>query len=783
LRILDRYIIREILPPFLIWLAILTFFLLIPPILRQAESLVAKGVEWTIVGRVLLTLLPQALGVTIPMSLVLGILVGFGRLSADREFVAIQSCGVSIYQLIRPVAIIAILAAGADAYEMIVALPNGNQTFREITFNVLAGRVQNDIKPRVFFQEFPNRVLYVGDAVPGGWKDVFLSDSTQTGHQTVYFAREGRLLVNRAARTVLLELTHGTGHTITMTRPDEYEGDAFTTRVINLDADTVFPRSGPLKGVNEMTISELRASIADDIRRGGHGFDQRFAIQQKFSFPAAVIVLALIGLGLGVSSRKDGHLASVVLGIAVIFIFYILLWSFRAAASAGTLMPELAPWVPDIVFAAVGLALLIWRARSADQPIRFTIPFAGVFARWRDRDAPAAEPGSRSGYPRPGFVWFTHAALPRPGLLDLYIARRYLRIFCLGVVALLGLFYISKFIDVADRLFRGTASLAMIMRYFYFETPQYIYWIIPMAGLIATLVTVGIMTKNSELVVIKACGVSLYRAAAPVVLFAVVGSGLLFGLQEQLLALSNREADRLDRQIRGLPPISFGALDRRWTVGQGGDIYHYAFFDPRANQFTDLSTYRLDRSAWRLDSITQSLKVRLVSDSENDGNVARWKGSNGWRRDFAPAAGAKEAVTYTTFTERDITLEPPSYFRTDEPDAEQMTYTQLAGYVVQLQRGGHDVSQYLVSLQRKIAFPFVTLILTLIAVPFAVTTGRRGALYGIGVGIFLAIVYWTMLSVCGAMGAGGLMSPVLAAWAPNIFFGAAAIYMLLTVRT
>src|SRR5262249_40329962 len=156
------------------------------------------------------------------------------------------------------------------------------------------------------------------------------------------------------------------------------------------------------------------------------------------------------------------------------------------------------------------------RARSADQPMRFTLPGVALFERWRDRGK-TSEP-ARAGYPRPGFLWFTHAALPRPGLLDLYIARRYLRIFCLGVVALLGLFYISKFIDVADKLFRGTATLMMIMRYFYFETPQYIYWIIPMAGLIATLVTVGIMTKNSELVVIKACGVSLYRAAAPIVI-------------------------------------------------------------------------------------------------------------------------------------------------------------------------------------------------------------------------------------------------------------------------
>ena len=89
----------------------------------------------------------------------------------------------------------------------------------------------------------------------------------------------------------------------------------------------------------------------------------------------------------------------------------------------------------------------------------------------------------------------------------------------------------------------------------------------------------------------------------------------------------------------------------------------------------------------------------------------------------------------------------------------------------------------MVQLQRKVAFPFITLIMTLLAVPFAVTTGRRGALYGIGIGIVLAITYWTMQSVFAAVGAGGVISPVLAAWAPNILFGAAAVYMMLTVRT
>jgi len=112
-----------------------------------------------------------------------------------------------------------------------------------------------------------------------------------------------------------------------------------------------------------------------------------------------------------------------------------------------------------------------------------------------------------------------------------------------------------------------------------------------------------------------------------------------------------------------------------------------------------------------------------------------------------------------------------------------MTFDELRNYVTLMQKSGYYAIPYQVQLQKKVAFPFVTLVMTLIAVPFAVTTGRSGALYGIGFGIALAIVYWTAQSVFGAMGAAGLLTPMLAAWAPNILFACAAGYMLLTVRT
>jgi lipopolysaccharide export LptBFGC system permease protein LptF len=136
-----------------------------------------------------------------------------------------------------------------------------------------------------------------------------------------------------------------------------------------------------------------------------------------------------------------------------------------------------------------------------------------------------------------------------------------------------------------------------------------------------------------------------------------------------------------------------------------------------------------------------------------------------------------------TFPSRELKLEAPDYFATESPDADRMTYGQLRQYITYLARSGVNVVPQSVALYKKISFPLVTLIMTLIAVPFAVMTGRRGALYGISVGIVLAVVYWITINGFSAVGSAGMLPPLLAAWAPNLLFGAGAAYLLLTART
>ena len=769
MKIVDRYLAREALVPLALSLLLFTFILIVPSLIEQAEDLITKGVSAATILQVLVTLLPQALGVTIPMALLMALLVALGRLSSDRELVALQACGLSPAQIMRPVVALALLGWVATTWVMIVALPSANQAFREITSRIIASRAEGEIRPRIFFEEFPGVVLYVRDVpVTGGWREVFMADNRPGQQPATYLAREGRVLLDQDAETVQIVLLDGSRHTAD--GEGGYEVVAFESTVLSLDAESVFPRRGPNKGENEMTILELQESAAYFEGLGISSSLQQLALHRKFSIPAACFVFGLLGLAFGLSNRRDGKLASFTLGVSVIFIYYVILWLGQAMARNGMLPPWLGVWMPNLVLGGLGMAAILWRARAID---------------WRlgGRLLPSQQPPLTGGDPEAASLpavmlesgWLSRLRVPFTSTLDRYISGSYAKTLVLSSVLLAGLLYIVTFLDLSDELFRGDATWQAILTFFWYSTPQYIYYIVPMGVLLATLVTVGLLTKNSELVVMKACGISLYRVTLPV-LVGAFGAGLgLFALSETVLGPANERAERLRAVISGRPAEVFDLLVQRWLVADDGTIYHYAAYDPGAARLLGLSRYELspDRT-W----LVRRTFVQVAEPAATDGPV--WNVRDGWTWTF-DAEG--EPQSFETIEAAALTFEPVDYFATEQRDPAFMSYRELKAYTEQMEAAGVDPVAQQVAMERKAAFPFVTLVMSLLAVPFAVTTGPRGALYGVGVGIVLAMTYWVTISVFAAVGTGGLLSPMLAAWAPNLLFSAGAAYLVLTVRT
>ena len=738
--------------------------------MEVAEDLIAKGVDGFTIIRMMLTLLPQGLGVTIPMAMLVGILMGMGRLSGDRETVAMQACGISISRILAPVMVLATMGAAVTCYILVVSLPDANQAFRDLSYTTIANRAEGEVRPRVFHDDFPNVMLYAQEvALDGsGWAQVFLADTSKADQPTVYLAERGRVAIDRENRTIDVVLEHGTGHRSDPSVPGEYEVHDFEELVIGLNAETAFPRSGPQRGLAELTIPQLETEAATMASMGQSAHQPIMHIHRKFSIPFACLVFALLGVGFGVTTRKDGRLASFALGIGVIFAYYVVMYTSEAMAKGQLVSPHLAMWIPNILLGFAGMLLIVWRSRSVAR--RFRFPFLSQRDPHRiDVDDGQSDDVGRGTAPlvelSPGKVFGVK-------LLDWYVTRFYLTWVFLAFVGLLGIFYIATFIDLSDKLFKGQTTGLILLEYFWYATPQFMYYVLPISALVSTLITVGALTKTSELTVMKACGISLYRMAFPIFMFSLVWSGCLFLMSETFLSESNRRAGDLNHVIRTGLNQTVDVLNRKWLVTETGDIYHYLNFDPDEERLMNLSVYEFSDDAWSLDRRTYAAAAAYRSD---------WEGENVWTRDFDLAANT---TSYEMAPHQTLAfLSPPDFFVAEAPEADLMSYQELSDYIVDLSERGFDVVSLVVDLHRKVSFPFVTFILTLIAVPFAVTTRPRGALYGVGVGIGIAFAYWIILSVFGAFGSAGVLAPALAAWAPNLLFGASACYFLLAVRT
>jgi LPS export ABC transporter permease LptG len=294
-----------------------------------------------------------------------------------------------------------------------------------------------------------------------------------------------------------------------------------------------------------------------------------------------------------------------------------------------------------------------------------------------------------------------------------------------------------------------------------------------MATLVAVLATIGGLTRTGELTVMRACGVSLYRVATPLLLLALVWSGGLFLLDDRVLGHANRRAESLEDEIRGNPPRAANTLaTASWQADVDRRIYYYAAFDPQTQTLHALSILEPTQDGARLLSHTLVRRATFANGT--------WHADGGWIQRFpAPNRSVREVLTPRT-----LTLMPPDQFSgAREHEAELMTFGDLREHITSLGQSGLNLVEPRVQLQERLAFPLVTVVMTILGVPFGVSTGRRGTLYGVGLAIILGAGYWLLNTFFLAVGSAGLLAPVMAAWATNALFLVVAVYATLTVRT
>ena len=361
MRIIDRQIIRELLPLTLVALGVTTGVFFLDKLMGMAslvlQNQLGLGASW----RLLCYTLPTVSGLTLPIGFLMGCTLTLHRMSADSELVVLHAAGVSLYRLLRPFFMVAVAAYGISTFALVYVAPWGHQGLRQLVFDIARDRAYYHLMPQTFNDAFKGLVFYVEGADPQTqqFEGVFVSDN-RSGLAQVITAEQGRLLVQPEALKVVLRLNNGIIHRY-VPADGRYHLVQFERYDVVLDLDTRLARqSAESASVRDMFPHQVRAEIA---RREALGEDAK-ALQmfwhKLFALPFACVIFAGLGPALGAIQTRSGRSAGYLLSVAGIFVYYVLLSASDALGEASNLPPMLAAWLPNLCMVAF-TALLLYR--------------------------------------------------------------------------------------------------------------------------------------------------------------------------------------------------------------------------------------------------------------------------------------------------------------------------------------------------------------------------------------------------------------------------------------
>ncbi len=366
-KIIDRYILREITSLFFLSLFIMTFLLLLGKILQLADLIVNKGVGIANIAWLILYLMPSFLLFTIPVSLLVSILVGMGRLASDNEITVLKGAGVSIYRLLYPVAAASVVAFLIAASLSLFFVPRSNGAVRNLLFDVIRQNASVNIRERVFNDNFKGLLLYADNIPAHGryMEGVIISDNRISSEPSTIFAEKAYLISDSEYRTISLRLEKGSTHSIDLKRK-YYRKMDFSSYDINLDMETaiVERNHAKTKDSTEMTPGELLEKIRTPGLEETSRREFMVEFNKKFTFPFTCIVFGLLGGPIGVSIRRSARSRGFTFGIIIVLLYYLLQLGGTALMETGRISPWIGSWFPGAMFFLAGIYLLVAAAKE-----------------------------------------------------------------------------------------------------------------------------------------------------------------------------------------------------------------------------------------------------------------------------------------------------------------------------------------------------------------------------------------------------------------------------------
>ena len=772
MRIFTRYIWNEVVSHALIGGALFTFILFMKNLGQLLEMAARNTASLGGVAEIFLFTLPNTFTFTIPMAVLVGVLLGLSRLAADSEVTAMRAVGIGVWFFVRVVSAVAILAWALSLVNSLYLAPKATEALLELEKSLTNQQASFEVQPRVFYEDFKNYVLYVQDikASEGAsrWQRIFLANLSDPVAPKVTTAEQA-VVVDGGDNTLLMRLRNGTEHELVSSNgTPQYQISTFVESELPLLIGT---QEDAHIGHNDIPILAMSNRVLYAHTKGPGGRVYLIELHKRFAYPAACLVLMLIGIPLGLSSRRGGKSTGFVVTIALVFIYYFISYTGVELAREGKVPVFAGVWAVNFLFGLFGLLLLRQMAVGGSVGAQFAT-IASRFKNTRLLSPSEKMAGRSKGEP--------HERGRFPLILDDYVLREFLTTFVLVLISLVMLFLVFTFFELLGDIIRNRTPLVTVGEYLFNLTPSMIYIITPLGVLVAVLVTFGVLTRTSELTAMKATGISLYRVMVPILVVAVLLAVALFIFDQSYLPGANRRQEALRSVIKGKPAQTFLRPDRKWIFGRQepgkpGRIFYYQAFDPEHDRFANLTVFEFNPENFAL-----SRRI-FASNAHWEPQLHQWILEQGWERRFdGEAVSSYSQFSVENFPEID---EQPQYFKKEAIQSQEMSFAELQRYIRDLGQSGFDTKRLSVQLNRKLADPLITLVMAVLAIPFALSMGKSGSLTGIATAIGLAVAYWVVAGLFEALGVVNILPTLLAAWSPDLLFGLAGAYLLLRTPT
>jgi len=360
-------------------------------------------------------------------------------------------------------------------------------------------------------------------------------------------------------------------------------------------------------------------------------------------------------------------------------------------------------------------------------------------------------------------------------ILDKYVLRKFLYVCFFALLAFWLIFLVVDIIEHIDLFIDRGASLVLVLKYYLYYSPFILVMVLPVAMLLSTLFSLGILAKNNELTAMKANGVSLYRILFPLFILSFLVSLLVLAINELAVPYTNQKKTytrKVEIEKKAKPKDIM--YQNVYVQGENGRIFYLNRYDSEKKEGKGVLVQRFEK-----DRLKEQIEAKVMRWEDSG-----WIFENGAYRFFLDSLEQSEVEEFQRFTQlerSDIKIEPEILTK-PQKKPEEMDYKELQNYTKLKKEAGQNVSVELTDLHMKLAYPFISFIIVLFGAPLAANPKRGSLSINFAITLGIAFTYWFLLRTAQTFGHTERLTPFLAAWITNFIFAGLGIFLLIKTR-